>query len=169
MHTSVFSNWQHWLVCSGVADRGLCFHKFHHPSKQCSTSVPHPGVHLHFFLQQKAWVCCTHQSWWIMYWDSIQHNLAWIYYCNKWSCWCKVCLWLNEWCIYIVHCVYRSYLFATHISVMLHCEQFCCLLDLYDVFCLAMHLYKYSPVYAVCHHFCTPNKDHIGGNIGCVH
>ena len=71
--------------------------------------------------------------------------------------------WMND--VYILCTVYTDH--ATHISVMLHCEQFCCLLDLYDVFCLAT--YTNTAQYAVCHRFCTPNKDHIGWNIGCVY
>ena len=60
VHTSIYSYWQNRLVWSGFADRGFYLCNWHCPSQQCSTSVSHPGVHLHCSLHQKTWVGWAH-------------------------------------------------------------------------------------------------------------
>ena len=60
VHTSIYSYWQYRLVWSGFADRGFCLCSWHCSSQQCSTSVSHPGVHLHCSLHQKTWVGWAH-------------------------------------------------------------------------------------------------------------
>ena len=91
VHTSIFCNWQYWLVCSGLASRGFYLCNWHCSSQQCSTSVSHPGVHIFCSLHQKAWVHWAHPSGWVMHWGAIQHNLARTPYCTEWSWRCKVC------------------------------------------------------------------------------